>query len=182
MSSYSIGRRVLRKAAAPATAVALALGLSAALATPATASGSYTGKPFVYGDSLLTSDWDDEGIVDVRTHRTSDVTCLWQTILYADGYLPASAVDGIFDDQTRVATVNWQRIRGVNPDGSVDRATFARAGQRISDNGSADGYRNGRYQGTDHSFLVRRPTEGGNWMFLPPGRGFIAAAYNWRTC
>jgi hypothetical protein len=184
MSSQRIGRRVLRRVAAPATAAALALGLTVAVATtPAAASGSYTGRAYIYGDGTLIDDWNDEGVVNVETHRSSNVTCLWQSILWADGYLPESGIDGIFGDQTDAATKNWQRGRGLSPDGSVGRQTFAKAGQKINPWTLDRGYRYATYTGRDALVVLRRPNSGGNWGFRKPtGADFIAAAYNRKTC
>lgn len=182
MSSQNIGRRILRRAAAPAAALALAIGLSVVVATPGAASGSYTGRAYVYGDGSLTGDWNDEGVVNVATHRSSNVTCLWQTILWADGYLPRSSIDGIFGDVTHAATVRWQRSHGLTADGSVGRATFAKAQQKVVNQDIEGGYRYGMYGGSNALFAVRRPTTAGNWMFASPSGGFISAAYNWKTC
>jgi hypothetical protein len=182
MSSQSIRRRVLRRVAGPASAVVLALGLAAALTTaPAAASGSYTGRAYVYGEGSLAGDWSDEGVVNVATHRSSNVTCLWQTILWADGYLPRSDIDGIFGDQTHAATVRWQRNHGLTGDGSVGKATFAKAEQNIVLQDTSDGYQYGMYDGNS-LFAVRRPVNAGNWMFASPSGVFISAAYNWKTC
>lgn len=185
MSSQNIRRRVLRRAAAPAAAVALALGLTVALTTtPAAASGSYTGRAYVYGEGALDGDWDDEGVVNVATHRSSNVTCLWQSVLWADGYLPKSAIDGIFGDQTHAATVQWQRDHGLGADGSVGRQTFAKAGQRIGSGAVFDdGYRHGMYNGeTGRVFELRRGPSAGNWLFASPDGTFVGAAYNRKTC
>ncbi|MFB6724955.1 peptidoglycan-binding protein [Kribbella sp. NPDC056345] len=184
MFSQSLRRRVLRRVGVPAAAVALALGLGVVVTTtPAAASGSFTGRAYIYGEGSLIGDLDDEGVVNVATHRSSNVTCLWQTILWADGYLPASAIDGVFGDQTHAATVRWQRGRGLTGDGSVGRQTFAKAGQKLRDDGpSNDGHRYGIYDGSRHYLGIRRPTTRGNWMFDTPHDYNIPAAYNRKTC
>jgi len=175
-------RRRFRRAATTLAAAALTLGISATITTPATASGSYTGRAYVHGTSYLTGDLNDEGVVNVRTHRSSNVTCLWQMILHSDNYLPASGVDGIFGDQTHAATVKWQRDHGLTPDGSVGKLTFAKVNQKIRDTGPDGDYRYGHYDGTHHNYAVRRARSGGNWQFASPGRGFLPAAYNYRSC
>ncbi|MCT9076878.1 peptidoglycan-binding domain-containing protein [Streptomyces fulvoviolaceus] len=185
MSSSKVLNRLLRRAAVPVIASGLAFGMSVTLAGPAAASGSYSGRAYIYGPvaGTMTDDWTDEGVVNVATHRSSNVTCLWQTILMADGYLSASGVDGIFGDQTHAATVKWQRDRGLVADGSAGRDTWTKAGTKLTDNGSdSDGYRYGGYNGTKFWFAVRRSNSTGNWGFYEEGGILRSAAYNSRTC
>lgn len=185
MSSSKVRTRLFRRAAVPVIASGLALGMSVVLAAPAAASGSYTGRAYIYGavGGTMTDDWNDEGVVNVSTHRSSNVTCLWQTILMADGYLPASGVDGIFGDQTHAATVNWQRDRGLVADGSAGRNTWTKAGRRLTDSGSdSDGFRYGGYSGTRFTFAIRRSDSTGNWGFYEEGGILRNASYNTRTC
>ena len=162
--------------------VAAILALGMATATPATADGSYSGRPYIWGEGTLTGDWDDEGVVNVSTHRVSNVTCLWQMILSADGYLSLSEVDGIFGDRTHAATVRWQRDRGLTPDGSAGRESWAKAGDRLHDTGAeADGWRYGYYAGTESSKTVRR-SSAGNYQFWDSAGTYRTAAYNTRSC
>ncbi len=190
MSSHRSIRRTLRKAAAPAVGAALALGLSVTIATPAAASGSYSGRAYVYGSGGVSDDFDDEGVVNVSTHRSSSATCLWQTILWANGYLPSSGIDGIFGDQTDAATKNFQRDRGLAADGSAGRNSWTAAGNRISqqDNQNGwlyvvfDGVTGSRSPYSSHDFVLQRSPDG-NYRFYPPqGGGPYWAAYNSLTC
>ncbi|MGP4005842.1 peptidoglycan-binding domain-containing protein [Streptomyces sp. 4N124] len=185
MSSFRTRSRVLRRAATPLTAAALVLGVSAAVTTPAAASGTYHGGAYVNGfGSMTDGDWNNEGVVNVSTHRNSNVACLWQTVLWADGYMSASDIDGIFGDQTHAATVRWQRDRGLVADGSAGRNTWTKAGQRLNNSNperSPDGFWYGGYGGKNTSFMVRS-SSAGNWGFAEPGSSIRWATYNTRTC
>ncbi|MFI7066005.1 peptidoglycan-binding protein [Kribbella sp. NPDC050124] len=128
--------RLLRKAAVPVLGAALVFGV----ATPAAASGSYSGLSFVYGSGGVSDDFDDEGVVNVSTHRSSNVTCLWQTILWANGYLPSSGIDGVFGDQTDAATRNFQRDKGLSADGSAGRNSWTKAGDRLVQHDNLQGW------------------------------------------
>ena len=164
------------------TALILTLAALLATGTPATADGSYSGRPYIWGSGTLTEDWDDEGVVNVSTHRVSNVTCLWQLILTADGYLELSDVDGVFGDRTHAATVRWQRDRGLTADGSAGRQTWAKAGDRLRDTGAeADGWRYGYYAGTEASKTVRR-SGAGNYQFWDSAGAYRPAAYDTRSC
>ena len=73
-------------------AATLALGT-----TPAAASGTYSGLAYVYGADSYTDDWGNEGILSTGTNTNSNATCLWQKILWADGFLDSAAdIDGKF--------------------------------------------------------------------------------------
>lgn len=189
MSSLRPLRRLLRKAAAPTLGTALALGLCLTVATPAAASGSYSGRAYVYGAGVVSDDFDDEGAVNVSTHRLSNATCLWQTILWANGYLPASGIDGAFGDQTDAATRNFQRDKGLAVDGSAGKNTWTKAGDRLSQqdvqNGWVyivfDGVTGSRSEYSSHDFVLQRSPDG-NYRFYPPAGGPYWAAYNSRTC
>lgn len=184
-------RRVVRRIAVPVVSAVAALGLSVSVAAPASASGSYSGRAYVWGTDGMADDWDDEGVVNVATHRSSNVTCLWQTILAAHGYLPTSGIDGVFGDQTDAATRDFQRDHGLGADGSVGRNTFAKAGNNIVSQDISDGWRWGfydasrgsrsRYSGFD--FAIRRSQSSGNYQFWETRRDvWRTAGYNGRTC
>jgi len=190
MSSHRSIRRVLRKVAAPAVGAALAVGLSVTIATPAAASGSYSGRAYVYGSGTVSDDFDDEGVVNVTTHRNSNVACLWQTILWANGYLPSSGIDGIFGDQSDAATRNFQRDRGLVADGSAGRNSWTKAGDRISqqDNQNGwlyvvfDGVTGARSAYSSHDFVLQRSPDGNYRFYGPSTSGPYWAHYNTRTC
>ena len=111
------------------TAATLALSTS-----PASASGTYSGRAYVYGAGDWYDDWTDEGILSMATNTESNATCLWQKILWADGYLPyTSDIDGDFGQTTAWATVNWQvRLKLENIDVVVGKETF-KAAMRMDD-------------------------------------------------
>ncbi|WBQ03633.1 peptidoglycan-binding domain-containing protein [Kribbella sp. CA-293567] len=176
-----IRKRSRRVAAAIAFTVATA-GLTVTAAAPAAADGSYSGRPTIWGSGLLAGDWEDEGVINVRTHRNSDVTCLWQKILVADGYLPWTEKDGIFGDDTHAATVRWQRDRGLTPDGSAGRATWAKADDRIRENGMDGSYRIGYYEGSRSYFPIRRTASGVHQFWDHADGPLRTASYNVRTC
>lgn len=159
------------------------VGVAVLGAGPAAADGSYSGRPTFWGSGAIGDDWDDEGVVNVSTHRTSNVTCLWQQILSADGYLNLSSVDGIFGDQTHAATVRWQRDRGLTADGSVGRLSWAKAGDRLraTDVDSA-GNRTGYYLGSSSSKPLRRTPAGVYQYWDSNGGTFRTVSYNSRTC
>ncbi|SFB33611.1 Putative peptidoglycan binding domain-containing protein [Amycolatopsis marina] len=183
-------RRVIRKAAVPALGAVLAFSFAVTTATPAAASGSYSGRAYVYGSGSVNNDFDNEGVVNVRTHRYSNVTCLWQTVLWAHGYLPSSGVDGVFGDRTDAATRKFQADKGLVADGSAGRNSWAKAGNRIRqhDNQNGwlfvvyDGHKGSRSQYSSHDFVLQR-SPSGNYRFYPPGTNDIPwASYNSRTC
>lgn len=149
------------------------------VATPAHASGSYTGLPYVAGSGTMYTDWYDEGVVSVAVHRSSNATCLWQAILWSYGHLAKSEIDGIFGDRTDAATRAFQRAHGLSPDGSAGRQSWTAAGG-ISHTVDTSGWANGLFSGWEHSFNVRR-SSAGNYQFNI-GDGWQWASYNSRTC
>jgi hypothetical protein len=191
MTSHHPVRRVLRKAVVPAVSAATALGLTLTLAGPAAANGTYSGRAYVYGAGTVLDDLNNEGVVSQTTNRVSNATCMWQTILYANGYLPASEVDGAFGPTTAAATKKFQRDKGITADGSAGRNTWKKAGTRVFDGGpQADGWHFVIYKGINGasaSYTARQVTfqrdPSGNYRFYPPNYGSrLAASYNTRTC
>lgn len=185
MSSHKICRRTLRRLSVPLGATVLALGIAATTVTPAAASNSYNGRSHIYGVGTITDDLNDEGVVNVSTNARSNVTCLWQTILWADGYLPQSGVDGSFGPQTKAATQAWQRARGLSADGSAGKLTWTKAGTKISFHGASGGKAYGGYDGSKVNFMVRRTDSGGgNWEFASGSAkgGIKWASYNSVGC
>ncbi|TVZ94941.1 putative peptidoglycan binding protein [Streptomyces sp. BK340] len=157
------------------TAATLALS-----ASPASASGTYSGQAYVYGAGAFSNDWDDEGILSTGTNTASNATCLWQKILWADGNLTsASDIDGVFGSQTKAATKAWQSDWEANPDGVVGKETFGKAGDWLRDtdgDGAVD-----TYIGTAHSISVSRDDQGRYHFYDGDGNGRIAG-YDYRTC
>ncbi|WP_103511950.1 peptidoglycan-binding protein [Streptomyces sp. SM13] len=190
MSTIRSIRRVLRRAAVPVVGASLAFGVTVTTATPAAASGSYSGRAYVYGSGAVGDDFDDEGVVNVRTHRSSNVACLWQTILWANGYLPSSGIDGVFGDQTDSATRKFQADKGLSADGSAGRNSWTKAGDRIAQRDNQNGWRYVVFDGvkgsrssySSHDFVLQRSPDG-NYRFYPPnGGGPYWSTYNSRSC
>ncbi|MFF0088273.1 peptidoglycan-binding protein [Streptomyces canus] len=164
------------------TAATLALSTS-----PASASGTYSGRAYVYGAGDWYDDWTDEGILSMATNTKSNATCLWQKILWADGYLSyTSDIDGDFGQTTAWATVNWQvRLNLENIDGVVGKETF-KAAARIDDpkRGLKDGNLDGAvdsYVGFVHTINVTRDSDGRYHFYDGNGDARIAG-YDYRTC
>ncbi|MFI1167948.1 peptidoglycan-binding protein [Streptomyces sp. NPDC020801] len=83
------------------------------------------------GRGALADDWRDEPrLVGAQTPR-SDLVGLWQSVLWADGYLPRSRVDCTYDKATAEATRVWQSNHGLSADGIVGPVTFGFAGRRL---------------------------------------------------
>lgn len=73
-------KRRTRTALVAIALTTVTLGLGVVTAGTAAASGTYTGRAYIYGTGYLDGDWADEGVNNVSTHRYSNATCLWQTI------------------------------------------------------------------------------------------------------
>lgn len=150
--------------------------------------GRSTGVCHPCPDSVPTEE--DEGVVNVSTHRNSNVACLWQTVLWANGYLPSSGIDGVFGDQTDAATRNFQRDKGLVADGSAGRDSWTKAGDRISqqDNQNGwlyvvfDGVTGARSAYSSHDFVLQRSPDGNYRFYGPSTSGPYWAHYNTRTC
>jgi hypothetical protein len=159
--------RAATLAVAAVTAGVLALGT-----TPAAASGDYSGRAYVHQEL----GWDDEGLLSTTRHASSNATCLWQKILWADGFLTDADIDGIFGPDTRSATIAWQQWQGVNADGVVGPQTFGLAGAwGLWWDGS-----DLRYSGREHSALITVDGNG-RYGFYENGT-HRAAGYDYRTC
>ncbi|WP_351232163.1 peptidoglycan-binding domain-containing protein [Streptomyces sp. NPDC002133] len=154
--------------------------------TPAAASGTYSGRAYVYGSGTWVDDWNDEGLLQTNMHASSNATCLWQKILWADGFLPSTAdIDGVFGTKTYNATVAWQDSVSLQKDGSVGKATFGMAGNYLHYVASSTGPNNSLdlyYDGFAHNFPLIRAVDG-NYLF-PEGDGGVYkfASYNSRSC
>lgn len=167
--------RVAACAVGALTAVTLALS-----ASPASAIGTYSGLAYVYGGGAFGNDWDDEGILSTGTNTSSNATCLWQKILWADGNLTsASDIDGVFGTKTKAATEDWQSDWDASPDGAVGKETFGKAGEWLRDtdgDGAVD-----TYVGSAHSISVSRDDQGRYHFYDGGGNGRIAG-YDYLTC
>ncbi|MFF9040299.1 peptidoglycan-binding protein [Streptomyces sp. NPDC014892] len=161
-------------------AATLALGT-----TPAAASGTYSGLAYVYGADSYVDDWGNEGILSTGTNTNSNATCLWQKILWADGFLnSASDIDGRFGSDTKAATEALQRYFDLGVDGSVGQETFGHMDKWLYfvSGSTADGQTaNLRYDGIVRDFNLSRNADG-NYSF-PDGDGTTRlAGYNYLTC
>ncbi|MFI8951487.1 peptidoglycan-binding protein [Streptomyces sp. NPDC053750] len=167
------------------TAALLALGVSAAAVTPASASNSYNGNKFMKGEGSFRDDWNDEGIVAEfgGYNRNSNVTCLWQKIVFwadsSDGG-HRDQIDGYFGHNTTLATYAWQStyMGPAAADGVVGKGTWAAAGTRLRDtngNGTVDMY-DGRYR----DIAISRVN--GIYHFADADGNDRMANYDARTC
>lgn len=96
--------------------------------------GGVSGTSFVDGDGALTDDWGDQygelgnslcnGCAD---SNNTDLVMMWQAILFAEGLLPKSGIDGQFGPRTESATRSWQDRYDIRIDGSVGNQTWTRA-------------------------------------------------------
>jgi peptidoglycan hydrolase-like protein with peptidoglycan-binding domain len=156
-------------------------------ASPASASGSYSSRAYVYGAGVFTDDWNDEGKLSTSDNTSSNATCLWQKILWADGSIEADGttfdaadIDGIFGENTKTATKNWQTSEGLTSDGVVKKEDFADAEQwgllDVNDDGAVDTYNGGRY-----GISVTRDSEG-RYNFYDGDGIKRLAGYDYRTC
>ncbi|MEV0650628.1 peptidoglycan-binding domain-containing protein [Phytomonospora sp. NPDC050363] len=65
---------------------------------------------------------------------------LWQSILFAEGYLEKGDIDGRFGAKTDDATEKWQRAFGLTVDGWVGDGTWSAADGRLRWGQSGGGY------------------------------------------
>lgn len=173
------------------TRVVLAV-LSAAAATlvltapPALATGTHSGLDYVYGANPWTDDWNNEGDLSTSTNTSSNATCMWQKILWSDGYLAASGIDGVFGENTKAATKAWQRafIGPNDGDGIVGEKTFAQAATYLYYESGTDaaGYSlTLSYDGVVSNLVIGRD-EQGRYTFRDGDNSLRLAGYNYRTC
>lgn len=146
------------------------LGLST---SPAAASGDISGRAYVH----LLNMWGDEGYLSTSRHTYSNATCLWQKILWADGYLTNSGIDGIFGQGTYDATREWQQWRRVGADGVVGPDTFNAA---VAGGLAWEGTYQLRYNGRTHDAVITLD-EDDRFGFYEDGVHRLAG-YNYRTC
>ena len=170
-----------RSRIAACTIGALTAGVLALSATPASASGNYSGLAYVYGGGVFTDDWDNEGIVDTNDNSASNATCLWQKILWADGELAASGIDGDFGSGTKAATARWQTKFGLTSDGSAGKNTWTMAGNWLRNSSLGTTGTVAKYIGTSFTIDVTRDSDGYYHFLDGTGSGRIAG-YNYRTC
>ncbi|MGK5529715.1 peptidoglycan-binding domain-containing protein [Streptomyces sp. URMC 129] len=151
---------------------------------PASASGTYSGHAYVYGADSFVGDWGNEGILSTSTHAYSNATCLWQKILWADGFLSSSGIDGVFGANTREATEDWQALEGLTADGVVGQGTFGRADNYLTYVSGSESPGSSlvlRYDGYAYDITITRDSQG-RYGFYDAGGTHRAAGYDYRTC
>jgi hypothetical protein len=155
-----------------AALTAAVLGLST---TPAAAVGDYSGLAYVHMERV----WSDEGRLSVNDHANSNATCLWQKILWADGYLGNAAITGVFDEATREATIAWQEewAPGQAANGIAGSGTFAAADTWLNYYGTPGSY---AYEGSAHRAWLT-VDDSGRFGFYDDGV-HRAAGYDYRSC
>ncbi|MFI1769458.1 peptidoglycan-binding protein [Streptomyces sp. NPDC020800] len=131
------------KAAALALAIAVAAGITVST-TPASAN---TSLGYVSGSGDWTDDWWDEGPISASSYSYSNAAAMWQTILWADGYLSYSGIDCRFGSGTTSATKSWQSNHGLTADGIVGPNTLKKASTWLYQSGADYIYQgvSGRY-------------------------------------
>jgi hypothetical protein len=174
------------------TVGALTAAVLAMSTTPAAASGSYSGLDYVYGADTYIGDWSNEGVVDRDTHASSNATCLWQAVLWADGFLYGDEVDGVFGTRTYNATKDWQEYQnntngGANLtlDGSAGKQSWTRAGEFLIKTGGSEAAGQTlylAYKGSMGWDLPLKRDADGNYHFRDGNGDMRKAGYNYRSC
>jgi hypothetical protein len=109
--------------------VALCVLLVAALSAGAEGSSAH-GYPSRPDGLLVASTLPAQQLRQGRT-SPSDLVALWQSMLWADGYVSFSAVTCVYDRATAEATRVWQNNHNLSVDGIVGVASWGVAAQRI---------------------------------------------------
>ncbi|GHD11861.1 hypothetical protein GCM10010313_35470 [Streptomyces violarus] len=171
------------RTARPRLAIAVlgtALGATLAVGTlPASAAVS---DGYVSGAGGYRDDWSDE-TVHANYFPRSNAACLWQKVLWAEGLLTNSEVDGAFGSKTAWQTGKLQSRWGIPTSKKADRNTFTKAAGRLKfvSGSTASGKRlELKYDGLVNDFTVRRNEHGRHGFYLDGG--WKAAAYKLRTC
>ncbi|MEU9774704.1 peptidoglycan-binding protein [Streptomyces sp. NPDC047968] len=113
------------------------------------------GRVHVTGEGHPGDDWEDEGLLGENLPVRSDLAAMWQSVLWADGYLRRSDVDCHYAGRTVEATRVWQSNRGLAADGIVGPKTFGRAGRQLLARDGAI-----HYEGAEHTVRFRRDQDG----------------------
>ncbi|WP_328678476.1 peptidoglycan-binding protein [Streptomyces sp. NBC_00322] len=146
-----------RKALATGTALAATV-LAAGLLSPTAQASSTQG--YVAGSGSVLDDFGDEGTLRRGgTYANSGATGLWQSILYADGFLSVSDIDCQFGPTTEAATKRWQQTYGLTADGVVGPATFGRADVSLYDEGYSGTTLNVKYGGSKRPVYFQRTSQ-----------------------
>ncbi|MCT9083742.1 peptidoglycan-binding domain-containing protein [Streptomyces fulvoviolaceus] len=192
--------RTTRGRAAAAAVSALAVGGLALSASPASASAS---SGYVNGSGSYYDDFADEGTLSTASHASSNTTCLWQKILWAEGVKESNGtafdyedIDGHFGSNTKYATKKLQKAWGQTQDGIVGKKTFGSADDkwnsstgageleyRSYDSGSSLKRWKLTYHGSAHAFNLYRATSAydGRYTFYA-NNAWRPASYNANSC
>lgn len=167
------------------TLVALALTALFTVGIGTSPASANTNDGYVSGAGDLYDDWNDEGTVSVNSHTYSNATCLWQNILYAEGYGDHDDVDGVFGSVTKSRTEDLQQRWNLIDDGIAGEKTWTKAGTKLTAGELINESTNKKYRmvysGSRHSFYVYRSDTGVHGFHEPTGT-FRRATYNLRTC
>lgn len=179
--------RTTRTRLAAAVTAAVATGALAVSASPAAATSSegyFTG----YG-TTWTDDWSNEGTMSTSSYASSNATCLWQKILWAEGATESNGtayddadIDGLFGPNTKYATEKLQTRWGLDSDGLVGPLTLGTADNKLrySSGSTSSGTLTLRYDGAAHDFTVTR--DDNNWYRFYQEGVWRLAGYNYRSC
>ena len=119
--------------------------------------------------------------MDTSHNTVSNATCLWQKILWADGELSASGIDGDFGPNTKAATARWQTKFQVSSDGSAGQNTWTAAGNWLRNSSYGTDGTVAKYIGT--SFIIDATRDSDGYYHFRDGTGIgRIAGYNYRTC
>ncbi len=158
-------RAGLRKKAA---VLVMTAGLFSGLVLSGTPASASPSQGVISGVDIPWDDWGDEGLISSTSYATSNVTAMWQQILWADGLLSWSDIDCEFGPITTAATKAWQTKYDVpgGADGIVGPKTLNRAALHLSGAAGTGSriYYNGRYN--NRSITMTRQDDGrwGMWI------------------
>ncbi|MGX5213102.1 peptidoglycan-binding domain-containing protein [Streptomyces violaceus] len=172
-----------------ATLIGAAIAATTMLsAAPASAKAS---DGWVRGYDNHTGDWGDEGVLSKYNYSSSNATCLWQKVLWAEGaveapsnYFDLDDVDGHFGSKTSIGTQNLQARWGLTEDSTVGPDTFGWADGKLHYTGGSG--LPGKtmyleYRGFRHTFDLKRNTEG-KYLFTDRKGDWRQAGYDYHTC
>ncbi|MET8290341.1 hypothetical protein ACGFWD_33385 [Streptomyces sp. NPDC048448] len=115
----------LRRTAATAATATLLLVATGAGRLPA------GGPTYVTGFGALADDWQGQRRLEEGRVAPSDLVGLWQSVLWADGYVPRSGITCRYDTTSSDATRIWQGNHDLSPDGIVGPASYGFVGHRL---------------------------------------------------
>ncbi|MFJ8870368.1 hypothetical protein ACIRD6_32020 [Streptomyces sp. NPDC102473] len=174
--------KVSRAVATGAAALAFALLINPSSATAA-------GEGYIDADPGLSNgfenDWNDEGPLGQASYPTSNAVGLWQTVLYADGYLRyLSDIDCVFGPGTAEATRRWNRevgSPGTLESGRAEMLSFVNADNRLRFGGSYNSPLQYVYYGSSARpvTFLRGKSDHGAYYFKNPATGaWLSAVYS----